>query len=284
MVASVLVAKYGWHLPLYRQAKMLAAQGLDLDRSTLAFWVGYAAAELVPLYERLKANLLTSAKLAVDETAVPVLDPGRGQTKTGYFWVIARALGRHRSAGRGLYLYAGSRRRASRQTARRLSRHRGPRILWFTGLSGSGKSTIANLVEKALHERGIHTMLLDGDNMRHGLNRDLGFTEIDRVENIRRVGEVAKLFVEAGLVVLCCFISPFQAEHQLVRDLVSDGDFVEIFIDVPIDECIRRDPQGLYQRALAGNGLSLMPFPAVLDLSGLLTSCFQLTLQMAMFI
>ena len=147
-----------------------------------------------------------------------------------------------------------------------------------------GKSTIANLVEKALHERGIHTMLLDGDNMRHGLNRDLGFTEIDRVENIRRVGEVAKLFVEAGLVVLCCFISPFQAEHQLVRDLVSDGDFVEIFIDVPIDECIRRDPQGLYQRALAGNGLSLMPFPAVLDLSGLLTSCFQLTLQMAMFI
>ena len=90
MVASVLVAKYGWHLPLYRQAKMLAAQGLDLDRSTLAFWVGYAAAELVPLYERLKANLLASAKLAVDETPVPVLDPGRGQTKTGYFWAIAR--------------------------------------------------------------------------------------------------------------------------------------------------------------------------------------------------
>ena len=90
MVASVLVAKYGWHLPLYRQAKMLASQGIDLDRSTLAFWVGYAAAELMPLYERLKANLLASAKLAVDETPVPVLDPGRGQTKTGYFWAIAR--------------------------------------------------------------------------------------------------------------------------------------------------------------------------------------------------
>jgi bifunctional enzyme CysN/CysC len=127
-----------------------------------------------------------------------------------------------------------------------------PCVLWFTGLSGSGKSTIANLVEKALHQRGIHTMMLDGDNIRHGLNRDLGFTEADRVENIRRVGEVAKLFVESGLVVLSCFISPFRAEREMVRELLAPGELVEIFIDVPLEECIRRDPKGLYAKALAG--------------------------------
>jgi bifunctional enzyme CysN/CysC len=127
-----------------------------------------------------------------------------------------------------------------------------PCVLWFTGLSGSGKSTIANLVEKLLHERGIHTMMLDGDNVRHGLNRDLGFTEADRVENIRRVGEVAKLFLESGLVVLNCFISPFRAERQMIREMLGDGEFVEIFIDVPIEECMRRDPKGLYAKAKAG--------------------------------
>jgi bifunctional enzyme CysN/CysC len=127
-----------------------------------------------------------------------------------------------------------------------------PCVLWFTGLSGSGKSTIANLVEKALHAHGIHTMLLDGDNIRHGLNRDLGFTEVDRVENIRRVGETTKLFLEAGLVVLSCFISPFRAERDVVRELLAPGEFAEIFVDVPLAECIRRDPKGLYAKALAG--------------------------------
>ena len=127
-----------------------------------------------------------------------------------------------------------------------------PGILWFTGLSGSGKSTIADLVEQELQHRGLHTMLLDGDNLRHGLNRDLGFTDADRVENIRRVGEVAKLFLDAGLVVLCCFISPFAAERQLVRAMVPNGEFTEIFIDTPIEECIRRDPKGLYAKALSG--------------------------------
>src|SRR5262249_10428818 len=114
------------------------------------------------------------------------------------------------------------------------------------------KSTIANLVEKALHDRGVHTMILDGDNVRHGLNRDLGFTEADRVENIRRVGEVAKLFVESGLVVLSCFISPFKAEREMVRELLGPDEFVEIFVDVPLEECIRRDPRGLYAKALGG--------------------------------
>ena len=130
--------------------------------------------------------------------------------------------------------------------------HHKPAVLWFTGLSGAGKSTIANLVEAELHTRGVHTLMLDGDNVRHGLNRDLGFTEVDRVENIRRVGEVAKLMTEAGLVVLCSFISPFRAERQMVRELVKQGEFVEIFVDTPIAQCMARDPKGLYRRALAG--------------------------------
>ena len=127
-----------------------------------------------------------------------------------------------------------------------------PAVLWFTGLSGAGKSTIANLVEAGLHMRGVHTLLLDGDNIRHGLNRDLGFTEADRVENIRRIGEVAKLMTEAGLVVLCSFISPFRAERRMVRELVAEGEFVEVFVDTPLETCIARDPKGLYARALAG--------------------------------
>jgi bifunctional enzyme CysN/CysC len=130
--------------------------------------------------------------------------------------------------------------------------HHRAAVLWFTGLPGSGKSTIANLVESALHARGAHTILLDGDNVRHGLNRDLGFTESDRVENIRRIGEVAKLMAEAGLIVLCSFISPFRAERRMVREQLDTDEFIEIFVDTPIEECIARDPKGLYRRALAG--------------------------------
>jgi bifunctional enzyme CysN/CysC len=124
--------------------------------------------------------------------------------------------------------------------------------LWFTGLSGAGKSTIANLVEKKLHAMGKRTYLLDGDNVRHGLNRDLGFTEADRVENIRRIAEVGKLMVDAGLIVLTAFISPFRAERQLARDLLGTDEFVEIFIDTPLAEAERRDVKGLYARARAG--------------------------------
>lgn len=127
-----------------------------------------------------------------------------------------------------------------------------PAVLWFTGLSGSGKSTLANRVEALLHAEGCHTYLLDGDNVRHGLNRDLGFTAEDRVENIRRVAEVARLMTDAGLIVLAAFISPFAAERQMARDLMEPGEFIEIFVDTPIEECARRDPKGLYRKAAAG--------------------------------
>jgi bifunctional enzyme CysN/CysC len=125
--------------------------------------------------------------------------------------------------------------------------------LWFTGLSGSGKSTIANLVEKRLHALGRHTYLLDGDNVRHGLNKDLGFTDADRVENIRRVAEVSKLMVDAGLIVLVSFISPFRSERRMARELLEPGEFVEIFIDTPLAEAEKRDPKGLYRKARAGS-------------------------------
>jgi bifunctional enzyme CysN/CysC len=124
--------------------------------------------------------------------------------------------------------------------------------LWFTGLSGSGKSTIANLVEKRLHALGRHTYLLDGDNVRHGLNKDLGFTDADRVENIRRVGEVSKLMVDAGLIVMVSFISPFRSERRMARELLEQGEFIEIFIDTPLAEAEKRDPKGLYRKARAG--------------------------------
>jgi bifunctional enzyme CysN/CysC len=127
-----------------------------------------------------------------------------------------------------------------------------PAVLWFTGLSGAGKSTIANLVEKKLAARGRHTFLLDGDNVRHGLNRDLGFTEADRIENIRRVGEVARLMADAGLIVLTAFISPFRAERHMVRRMVPQGEFFEIFVDTPLAEAEQRDVKGLYAKARAG--------------------------------
>jgi bifunctional enzyme CysN/CysC len=132
-----------------------------------------------------------------------------------------------------------------------LNSHR-PCVVWFTGLSGAGKSAIANLLEKRLHALGVHTTLLDGDNVRHGLNKDLGFTEADRVENIRRVAEVSRLMVQAGLIVLVSFISPFRAERRMARDMLEPGEFWEVFVDTPLEVAESRDVKGLYAKARRG--------------------------------
>ena len=139
----------------------------------------------------------------------------------------------------------------TKQTRSALNKQK-PRVLWFTGYSGAGKSTIANAVEQRLASLQQHTYLLDGDNVRHGLNKDLGFTDEARIENIRRIGEVAKLFVDAGIIVLSAFISPFRAERQVVRELVEEGEFIEVFMDTPLATCEQRDPKGLYLKARAG--------------------------------
>ena len=138
------------------------------------------------------------------------------------------------------------------KAARASAKHQRPCVLWFTGLSGSGKSTVANLVEKRLHDMGRHTYTLDGDNVRHGLNKDLGFTDADRVENIRRVGETARLMVDAGMIVLVSFISPFQSERRMARELLEDGEFIEVFISTPLEVCEQRDVKGLYAKARRG--------------------------------
>ena len=127
-----------------------------------------------------------------------------------------------------------------------------PKCIWFTGLSGAGKTTIANLLEKALLDHGVHTYLLDGDNVRHGLNKDLGFSDADRTENIRRVAEVARLMYDAGLVVITSFISPFFADREMARSLFQQGDFIEVFVETPIDVCEQRDPKGLYAKVRQG--------------------------------
>ncbi|SFF61870.1 adenylylsulfate kinase [Fontimonas thermophila] len=127
-----------------------------------------------------------------------------------------------------------------------------PCVIWFTGLSGAGKSTIANALEGELYRRGYHSYLLDGDNIRHGLNKDLGFSDADRVENIRRIGEVAKLFADAGLIVLTAFISPFRADREMIRKIMPPGEFFEVYVHAPLDLCESRDPKGLYKKARAG--------------------------------
>ena len=191
-------------------------------------------------------------------TALPVsFDAYEANRRTGSFIVIDRYT--NRTVGAGMIAFA--LRRAANIAWQPLAvgkkdraglKSQKPCIVWFTGLSGAGKSTIANLVDQKLFAMAHHTMLLDGDNVRHGLNRDLGFTEADRVENIRRAGEVAKLMVDAGLIVICSFISPYRAEREMIRGLVGEGEFIEVFVDTPIEECVQRDPKGLYSKAKAG--------------------------------
>lgn len=135
---------------------------------------------------------------------------------------------------------------------RAAAKNQQPCLLWFTGLSGAGKSTIANALDVALFKMGHHTFLLDGDNVRHGLNKDLGFSDSDRVENIRRIGEVSKLFTDAGLIVLSAFIAPFASDRLMVRNLFPAGEFIEVFVSTPLEVCEQRDPKGLYKRARSG--------------------------------
>lgn len=139
----------------------------------------------------------------------------------------------------------------TKENRQELKRHKSC-ILWYTGLSGSGKSTIANKVEEKMFEMGLHTYILDGDNVRMGLNKGLGFSDDDRKENIRRIGEVSKLFVDAGVIVGTAFISPFRGDRDMVRSIVKEGEFIEIYVDTPLDVCESRDPKGLYKKARAG--------------------------------
>jgi bifunctional enzyme CysN/CysC len=192
------------------------------------------------------------------QTADPiVLDPYADNRVTGAFVLIDRVSNATVGAG----MIDSALRQATNvhlqafdldSKARAAQKFQKPAVLWFTGLSGSGKSTIANRLEQRLHALGKHTYLLDGDNVRHGLNSDLGFSDVDRAENIRRVGEVARLMADAGLITLVSFISPFRSERDTVRARVPEGEFIEIFVDTPIEECIARDPKGLYAQALRG--------------------------------
>jgi bifunctional enzyme CysN/CysC len=193
----------------------------------------------------------------LDTAKALVFDPYAENADTGSFILIDRFTNATVAAG----MIEFGLRRATNVKWQELSIDKGARsglkeqkpcVLWFTGLSGAGKSTIANALEKRLHAMGRHTYLLDGDNVRHGLNKDLGFTDADRVENIRRVAEAAKLFVDAGLIVMVSFISPFRSERRMARDLFDEGEFIEIFVDTPLEICEARDPKGLYVKARAG--------------------------------
>ncbi|GER03422.1 adenylyl-sulfate kinase [Iodidimonas nitroreducens] len=205
--------------------------------------------------KRLELNDIGVANISLDQQIA--FDPYHDNHETGSFIIIDKMT--NGTVGAGMIDF-GLRRATNihwqavdvNKAARAAMKAQKPAVLWFTGLSGSGKSTIANLVEKRLHAAGRHTYMLDGDNIRHGLNKDLGFTEVDRVENIRRVAEVARLMADAGLIVLVSFISPFRSERKMARDLLPEDEFHEVFVDTPIALCEQRDPKGLYKKARMG--------------------------------
>jgi bifunctional enzyme CysN/CysC len=203
----------------------------------------------------LELNAIGVANLVTDKPIV--FEPYQTNRELGAFILINKLT--HATVAAGMLHFSLRRSQNIHRQALEISReahaalkHQKPAVLWFTGLSGAGKSTIANLVEKKLHRMNRHTFLLDGDNVRHGLNKDLGFTNADRVENIRRIGEVAKLMTDAGLIVITAFISPFRAERQLVRDMMEEGEFLEVYIDTPLEVAERRDVKGLYKKARSG--------------------------------
>ena len=203
----------------------------------------------------LNLNEIGYAKVALNKNTI--FNPYKNNKKLGSFVIIDQF--NNQTVGAGVIEH--ELRRASNISWHQMSINKNlrssingqkPCVLWFTGLSGSGKSTIANIIEQKLHKLGKHTYLLDGDNVRHGLNKDLGFTDVDRVENIRRISEVSRLMVDAGLITIVSFISPFKSERKMARELVESDEFIEIYVDTSIEECEKRDPKGLYKKARSG--------------------------------
>ena len=229
--------------------KLISVQITDLSYKIEVDTLSRLAAKTLNLDE------VGYCKLALGQSIV--FDSYRDNQKTGSFTLIDELT--NSTIGAGVVDF--SLRRAQNISWQKTSinkelrshaKQQKPCVLWFTGLSGSGKSTIADELEKKLHQLGKHSILLDGDNVRHGLNKDLGFTDQDRVENIRRIAEVSKLMVSSGLITIVSFISPFQSERVMARNLLDEGEFIEIYIDTPIELCEARDPKGLYKKARAG--------------------------------
>ncbi len=258
-VADQLIARIAWldETPLFRGRSYLLRLGARTVTATVTDIAHRLDVDTLTEVQARELHLNEIGRVTLSLSQPVAFEPYRFNREMGGFILIDRLT--RNTVGAGMV------ERAARDAsdihlqsitvdkpARAAMKHQRPAVLWFTGLSGAGKSTVANLVERRLHADGRHTMILDGDNVRHGLNRDLGFTEADRVENIRRIAEVSRLFVDAGLIVLVSFISPYRAERMLARERVEEGEFIEIFVDTPIDECRRRDPKGLYAKADAG--------------------------------
>ena len=232
----------------------IGARTVTANVSMLKYKINVNTLEHVAV-TKLELNEIGICNLSSDQLIA--FDPYKEDRDTGGFIMIDRLT--NNTVGAGMLHFALRRSQNIHWQAININKQahaamkgQKPLILWFTGLSGSGKSTIANLVEKKLYSLGKHTYLLDGDNVRHGLNKDLGFTDADRVENIRRIAEVAKLMVDAGQIVLVSFISPFRSERRMARELVEQGEFFEIFIDTPIHVAEERDPKGLYKKMRRG--------------------------------